>query len=156
MGRWLVLGGTLAAFANAAPAPVSMRWDDLGPMIRNQRVEVRSDTGWVKGRAVRTEPDRMILENATIRRDRISEVKVVQYSGEARRLGKFLGGAVGLVGGLLGALAIGLQESPPPSMGEKAAAGALAVGGLPGGMLAGYLIGRALDRKVTLIRVIPN
>jgi hypothetical protein len=67
-----------------------------------------------------------------------------------------IGGAAGLLGGLIGAVAVGMDETSSHKGRDKVVAGILAVGGLPLGLLAGYFLGRQLDKEVTVIRIIPE
>jgi uncharacterized protein with ACT and thioredoxin-like domain len=48
------------------------------------------------------------------------------------------------------------SDSLPHKGRDKVLAGILAVGGLPLGLLAGYLLGRQIDKEVTVIRIIPE
>ncbi len=60
------------------------------------------------------------------------------------------------MGGLIGAVAIGMDETSSHKGRDKVVAGILAVGGFPFGLLAGYLLGRQIDKEVTVIRIIPE
>jgi hypothetical protein len=56
----------------------------------------------------------------------------------------------------VGAVAIGLKEDTAHKDRNKVLAGAAGLGGLPAGLICGYLLGRQADKEVTLIRIIPT
>lgn len=95
-------------------------------------------------------------KTARMGRSAIAEIRLVEYVGNGRRIGKMAGGAVGLMAGLLGAVAVGLKEDTPHKDRNKVLATVFAVAGLPLGLLAGYYLGKQADREVTVIRIIPE
>jgi hypothetical protein len=60
------------------------------------------------------------------------------------------------VAGLVGAVAVGLNETSSHKDQNRAVAALLAIGGLPVGLITGYLLGRQADKEVIIIRIVPN
>jgi hypothetical protein len=136
---------------------VRMRWTDAGELILGKRVAVMTVRGEVVKGLVRTvEPGAILLDKGSVSRPDITEIHLIEYAGNGRHIGKLVGGAVGLMGGLLGAAAYGLKEDAANKDRNKALSVLFAVAGLPAGLAAGWLLGRRADREVTLIRVIPE
>jgi hypothetical protein len=139
---------------------IRMRWADMDSLIRGRRVSVSTTGGTtLKGTVRAIDSDSLSLTggaNPRLRRSEITEIRVTEFTGNGRHLGKLAGGAAGLLGGLIGAVAIGMDETSPHKGRDKVVAGILAVGGLPIGLLAGYLLGRQIDKEVTVIRIIPE
>lgn len=139
---------------------VRMRWADLDALIRGQRVSVSTTGGTThKGTVQVIDADSLSLtggSNPHLPRPEITEIRMTAFTGNGRHLGKRIGGAAGLLGGLIGAVAIGMDETSSHKGRDKVLAGILAVGGLPLGLLAGYLLGRQIDKQVTVIRIIPE
>jgi hypothetical protein len=84
----------------------------------------------------------------SIPRASVSAVRLLEMRIVGRVAGTVTGAVIGV--GTVVAIAVGNGILNKPSGGENAAA-AIALVGLP---VAGYFIGRSLDRKVTLIKVI--
>jgi hypothetical protein len=147
------------AFAGQTKA-VRMRWGDLDNLIRGQRVSVSTSGGATYRGTVRAFDSESLSitggSNPRLRRAEIAEVRLTEFAGNGRHLGKLIGGAAGLLGGLTGAVAIGMDETSTHKGRDKVVAGILAVGGLPIGLLAGYFLGRQIDKEVTVIRIIPE
>jgi hypothetical protein len=139
---------------------VRMRWADLDNLIRGQRVSLSTTGGKsYKGKVQAFDADSLSLtggSNPRLRRFEIAEIRLPAFAGNGRRFGKLVGGAIGLVGGLIGAVAIGTDETSAHKERDKVVAGMLAVGGLPIGLLTGYLLGRQIDKEVTVIQIIPE
>ena len=144
------------------------RWAVLPTLVTGETVSVPLAGGVkVEGRVQSVEPDGLVLEvgktsnkalypkgRATIPRAAITELHITRYVGEWRRRGKMLGGAIGLASGLVAMAVIGLDET---SQSSKTAQGAKAVGAFAGlfggGLVGGWLLGRAADREITVIIV---
>ena len=139
---------------------VRMRWADLDNLIRAQRVSVSTTGGAThKGTVRAIDADSLSLAGGAhprLLRAEITEIRVTEFAGNGRRAGKMIGGAAGLLGGLIGAVAVGMDETSSHKDRDKVVAGILAVGGLPLGLLAGYFLGRQIDKEVTVIRIIPE
>jgi hypothetical protein len=63
---------------------------------------------------------------------------------------------VGLLGGIIGGVAVGMNETSAHKGRDKVVAATLMIGGLPAGLAGGYYLGRLADREVTVIRIIPE
>jgi hypothetical protein len=147
-------------FATAAEVrTVRLRWEGLGGMIGGRKVSVRTiDGARHKGRVQAVDADAILFEkgrNRRVARTSVAEIRMTEYAGNGRRWGKLIGGAVGLMAGLLGAVAVGLKEDTSHKDRNKALATVLAVGGLPAGLLGGYYLGRLADKEITVIQIIP-
>lgn len=159
----LALGLAFAAAIQPALAgqvrTVRLRWADLPGAIDGRQVSIKTVAGTTrKGRVQAVENDAIVLENKKAPRvDRISiaEIRVTEYLGNGRRIGKLLGGTAGLLFGLAGAAAIGMREGSAHRTSDKVLAGTLGAGGLPLGLLGGYFLGRLTDKEVTVIQIIP-
>jgi hypothetical protein len=171
--RSFVLLVTLVTFGlqslSAETVHIRMAWIDLEPMIRGHNVIVRTSGASLRGRALMVEKDSLLLEvrktsdaaaypkgRTSVPRAAIQEITLVQYVGNGRRIGKFIGGALGLTFGLLAAVAIGFKENPETVGRRKVFIAILVPGSLIGGLLGGYLLGRLADREITVIEVIPR
>ncbi len=111
-----------------------------------------------KGRVHQVNADGIYFETGkTLKVDRtaVRRIRLIRYVGNGRRFGKLVGGGAGLMFGLIGAAALGMEPGSNKG-GKKAAVYALGIGGLPAGLLGGYYLGRAADREVTVIEVIPE
>lgn len=139
--------------------PVRLRWVDLGGLIQGKQASVTTADGSTrKGRVRAVEDNAILFENSKtppVDRTKVAELRMVEYVGNGRSRGKFLGGMVGLVAGLVGAAAIGSKEGSGHRTGDKVLAGTLGIGGFPLGLAAGYLLGRQADKQVTVIHIIP-
>jgi hypothetical protein len=139
---------------------VRMRWADLDNLIREQRVSLSTTGGKsYKGKVRDFDADSLSYtggSNPRLRRAEIAEIRLTAYAGNGRHFGKLVGGAIGLVAGLIGAVAIGMDETSAHKERDKVLAGLVGVGGLPIGLLTGYLLGRQIDKEVTVIRIIPE
>ncbi len=138
---------------------VSLPWRELGGMIAGREITVKTPAGQgYKGRASRVDDAAIYFESGrTLRLARadVAEIRLVDYDGNGRRIGKLAGGALGLMLGLGIAAALGMREGSNEP-GKKAYIYAIAIGGLPGGLAGGYYLGRLADKQVTVIRVIPE
>jgi hypothetical protein len=139
---------------------VRMSWADLDNLIRGQRVSLSTTGGTtLKGTVRAIDADSLSLtggSNPRLRRAEITEIRVTEFTGNGRHFGKLAGGAVGLLGGLIGAVAVGMDETSSHKGRDRVLAGMLAAGGLPLGLLAGYFLGRQIDKEVTIIRIVPE
>jgi hypothetical protein len=147
----------------AAPAArtstVQMRWDDAIHLVRGRTAEIVTASGAKrKGRVAAADAGSISLEapGAPIARTDVAEIRLVQYLGNGRSIGKKLGGAVGLLGGVIAAVAVGMNETSSHKDRDKAVAALCIAGGLPGGLAGGYFLGRLADKETTVIRIIPQ
>ena len=127
-------------------------------LVRGKQVTVTTVQGAKhKGRVAEADADSLSLEKAPrIPRPQVAEIRLVEYAGGGRRIGKLLGGAFGFLGGILAAVAVGMDETSSHKDRDKAVATVCAIGGLPGGLVGGYYLGRLADREVTILRIIPE
>ena len=139
---------------------VRMRWADLDNLIRGQRVSLSTTGGEShKGKVQAFDADSLSLtggSNPRLRRVEIAEIRLTAFAGNGRHFGKLVGGAIGLAAGLIGAVAIGMDETSSHKDRDKVLAGGVGIGGLPIGLLSGYLLGRQIDKEVAVIRIIPE
>lgn len=154
-----LLGQGQLAVAGEAQA-VRLRWADLGGLVNGKTVWVSTTDGSThKGRVLAVEAEGISLEGgktARIARASVAEIRLIDYVGNGRYIGKMVGGAVGLTAGLLGMVAVGMKEDFEHKDRNKALAAGFAVSGLPLGLLGGYYLGKRADREVTVIRIIPE
>jgi len=147
------------ALASDAQA-VRLRWSDAGDLVRGKRITVITTGGATYKGTVRVfYPDFLALAGGSeprIRRAEIAEIRLTEYVGNGRRMGRRLGGAIGLAGGLRTAVVVGLDETSTHKGRDKAVAAVLAAGWITLGLLAGHYIGRQADKEVTVIRIIPE
>jgi len=176
VSRAIVLGvvACVALAPNVALAGdvfrVRLAWKDLEPMVRGHEVSVRTrDGASVKGRALAVEGESLVVDvrktsnpaahpkgRAAIPGGAIQELRMTRYIGNGRRAGKTIGGGAGLLAGVVAAVAIGFKEDPDTAGSRKVLIGLLIPASLIGGLLGGYLLGRAADREVTIIELIPD
>lgn len=154
----------------ADPVRVHITWQDLEPLVRGEHVRIETADGVsLEGRAIKVDQDSLVVEvrrsskpgvypkgRASVERSSVARIKVIRYIGNGRKIGKTIGGAAGLAAGLTGAVAIGFEENPDTAGRRKVAIALLIPGAIIGGLLAGWLLGRAADREVTLIEIIPR
>jgi hypothetical protein len=146
--------------AMAESKPLELKWSELAPIIGGHHVELGLSEGTtVSGEAVAVREDTLIIDvskssgtkqytkgSAAIPRNSITLIKVQRNSGT---WGRTLGTVVGVVAGLgTGGYAAAHMDSAGPAI-------AVAVGVTSGIAVAGYYAGRNLDRRVTLIRIVP-
>lgn len=141
----------------AGTSTISLRRQEAGAIIRGKKVTVIPNSGAKKsGLVIGIEPDITLEESGAIPWADIKEIRLIEYSGEGRRIGKMIGGAVGLMGGILGAVAVGMDETSAHKGRDKAVATVSVIGGLPTGLVLGYLAGRRADKGTTLITIAPE
>jgi hypothetical protein len=150
----------LAAQGSGAK-PIELKWDELAPMIRGQKVDVTlADSATVHGEAVAVREDTLVLNvagssnpqtypngNGSIPRGAILLVQVERSRGSG---GKALGTVVGVITGVV----VGGYVSATTA--DSAAVGIPLFVGLASGItVAGYQVGKRMDRQVTTIKIIP-
>jgi len=142
------------AQAEGRPAPVEMRWSEIGPVVVNQRVDVALKDGRVvRGEALAVRDTELLLEaksetkgSMTIPRESITGLTVTRTKGSG---GRVFGSIVGIVGGMW----IGGYTA---STTDSAAAGVsifLGVSTLTG--VLGYYAGKQVDTRTTRITIVP-
>lgn len=144
----------------ADPVVITLKWAQIDRLVNGKQVTVTARDGSTrKGRVRAVDADGITFEDTraprVVRAD-VTEIRVTEYVGNGRRFGKMFGGLAGLMIGLPAAAVIGMREGSGKRTGDKVLIGVLGIGGLPLGILAGYLIGRQIDKEVTVIRIIPS
>jgi hypothetical protein len=150
----------LLAFGQAILAgesrAVQLKWADATQLVLGKQVVVLTAAHRYKGRAVAADAGSLSLEKATIRRVDVAEIRLVEYVGNGRHIGKLVGGGTGLLAGIIGGVAVGLDETGTHKERDKALAVTSIVAGLPAGLAAGYFLGRLADKQTTILRIIPE
>jgi hypothetical protein len=163
MTRYLTLFALLVSLCtrlSAASKPVELKWTELSPVIATHSVTLNlTDGGKVTGEAVTVREDALVMDvkqsigskpynkgNATLDRKLISSIELHRTRGSwGRGLGTTLGVLVGMGIG-------GEAASHQNSLGT----GTTVFVGITSGMaVAGYYIGRSLDRDTTHITILP-
>lgn len=146
----------------AESSPVELRWNELASMIVGHQVEaVLADGAVLSGEAVTVRETALVMDvkevhgaheyqrgSATIPRAEVTLIKVQRTRGS---WGRSMGTVVGVLSGVsVGSYVAAFHTS-------SASAGIPTFVGMASGMsLSGYYIGRQLDRRLTLIRIIPD
>ena len=146
--------------AVAQSKPLELKWNELASMIVGHHVEVSlPGNGTVSGEAIAVRQDTLVIDvtkssgpkaysagSAEIPRTDIGVIKLRRTSGS---WGRTLGTVIGVVAGLGGG---GYAASRTDSGG---AAVGVVVAVTSAAAVGGYYAGRSLDRRVTLIRLVP-
>jgi hypothetical protein len=160
MVLWLACG---RAQAGAPPQQARLKWGELGPAVAGKNVAfILPDGTHVRGKAIAVEPDglRMKVTHTSNRqsqpkgrhvvpRQAISLLQVTDY----RKLGRLLGtaGAVAAAAGIVAAHDIDIYEGPLVVI-----VPVVAVAGTAGAGVGGYYLGKAFDKRVAEIRIVPD
>lgn len=145
----------------ASSGELELPWSDLGSMVAGHRVKlVLPDTEVIQGLVVAVREDALVLNiNKTSNRQKypkgqnvIQRVSVSTIQVEtSRSSGRIIGLAVGSLGGLtLGG------DLAAHAAGSEAKALSTFFGVATACTLAGYYLGRAHDRPLTVIRIVPS
>ncbi len=143
----LLLSAQTASFA--ASPPIELHWSELSPLIQNRRVELTLVGGAKrKGEVLLVREDSIVLEKATVPRESVSLIKLEK---QGDRWGSKLGTTLGVLTGLVVGGYVTAVAAP-----DSAATGIpLFLGVTSGVTLGGYYIGKKLDHRTILIKVIP-
>ena len=145
----------------AESRPLELKWGELSPIIVGQRVHLVLPEGTaIKGEAITVREDALVVDvkgtsdakvypkgSATIPRALVTLLRLERRRGSwGRRLGTVVGVLSGIVlGGYVAAVTA-----------DSAGAGlATFLGIASAGTVGGYYVGRQLDRRVTLIKIVP-
>ncbi|HTM48672.1 MAG TPA: hypothetical protein VL285_08330 [Bryobacteraceae bacterium] len=147
----------------AAIREVETAWSDLGGLISSRKIAlVLPDGARIEGKALSVKADAIVMTisktsdrgahpqgPASIPRASVAALRLL----EMRVRGRIIATTAGIVGGLAAGAGIILANGlfTDTSTGRDVGA-AVAIFGLP---TAGYFIGRAADKKVTVIRIAP-
>lgn len=145
------------------PRQLQLSWDELASSITGKKVAfVLPDATHVEGKVMDVEPDglRMKVTKSSNRktqpkgshlvaRQSLSVLRVTEY----RTLGRWLGtlGAIGITAGVVAAQSIDVYEGPLVII-----VPAVVAGGITGSAVGGYFVGKAFDKRVTEIRIVPG
>lgn len=151
------------ARGGAPSKQAQLKWEELDARIANKKVAfVLPDGTHVAGKVIGVQPDglRMKVSKSSNRqvqpkgrqlipRQSISVLQVTDY----RKLGRLLGttGAIAAAAGIVAAQNIDLYEGPAIII-----VPAIAAAGTVGAGIGGYYVGKAFDKRVTEIRVMPE
>jgi len=150
-----VFATLLAGTLDAAPGALeSIKWNELSSVILNRAVLVdMKDGSAVKAVVQSVEPTALIASvspnasskytkgEVTIKRDQIVRLRILKM----RKRGRILCTTTGAVLGLLVGSMVGVAGS-----------GGAAAGVMVSAPVAGYFIGRSLDRQETVINILPD
>lgn len=155
LAAFVIFTATACALPAAEPHAVRMRWEDISGLISGEKVVLYEESRSLRGRVTAVDPTGISLDRGRrAARAAVQRIRLTRYAGNGRHAGKMIGGLAGLLIGITGAAAIGLQEGSGSDSGKKAAVIALGAGGLPAGMFLGYFLGRKADEEVLLIEII--
>lgn len=165
---FLLLVGQPASAASSRE--VALRWSELAPLVRDQKVTIVTSSGALgEGKVLQVETDTLVVDirkatdgqaypkgRFSFSRPSISTIQVKTVRGNWRVLGAAIGAAGGAVAGW--ALAEGVWYVSGEGGGLwKEPEGAALLLGLSGGVAAiGYLAGRSADTEITSIRIVPE
>jgi hypothetical protein len=142
----------------AESKPLELRWTELAPLIGGQRVEVLLNDGLkIKGEVIAVRDDTILLDvasaakgypkgNGTVARGSLMQINLERRRGAwGRSLGTVFGILTGMtVGGYAAAHTDSAGAAIPTFLGVSTAIGT-----------GGYYLGRAIDRRITKIRLVP-
>ena len=141
--------------------PLELKWSELPPMVVGHRVELTlTEGGKVRGEAVVVRDDAFVMDvrgssgeraypngSASIPRNSVVMIKLERARGSWGR-------SIGTVIGVMAGLVLGGYASYVAT--DSAGAGIpLFLGVASATAIAGYYAGRGLDRRVTLIKIVP-
>jgi hypothetical protein len=155
----LLLAGQ--GYGLAASNPLELKWGELAPIIAGHRVELTLTDGiQVKGEAVVVRDDALVMDvknttgekaypkgSGSVPRNMVSTIKVERTRGSwGRSIGTVIGVMAGLaVGGYVAYVTADSAGTGIPIF--LGVASATAIGG--------YYAGRGLDKRTTLIKIVP-
>ena len=145
------------------PATATAKWSDLPGLVTNRKVALVLPAGTqVEGKVLRVEPEGLRIRvsktsdrgavakgERLLPRQSVSVLRLTEY----RRLGRLLctAGAMATAGIIVAAQDMDLYEGA-----LVAIVPAVAAGGTAGLGVAGYFIGKRIDKRVIYIRVSPE
>jgi hypothetical protein len=162
--RVLILGILLClwcANASAESKPLELKWNELASMIIGHVVQMALPDGTIiKGEAISVREDALLMDinrtsdssvypkgNARIPK---ASVQLIQLEKRSGSWGRNLGTVIGVLSGVVvGAYVAGTRTN-------SAEAGIPTFLGIAGGVsVGGYVVGRGLDKRTTLIKIVP-
>ena len=156
---WLGCGASQAR----QPGQLQLKWDELASRITDTKVAfVLPDGTRVEGKVIAVERTGLRLKVSKssnrktqpkgehlVARQAISILRVTEH----RKLGRLLGtlGAIAIAGGIAAASYPDLYEGPVLYIVPSVVAG-----GIAGAAVGGYYVGKAFDKRVTKISIVPD
>lgn len=166
--RWILLLSMswwiAAVDLRAGPAPVSLKWAEVGPMVQGNHVDLElTDGGRVSGEVVAVRDSSLVISakpGSGRRRgagsgsevDRKS-IRLIRLQKTPGRWGRKLGTGVGLLAGLSMGSYAAFQTVDHSDSGAAGLIVFTAVASASA--VAGYFVGKHLDGRTILIQVIP-
>ncbi len=156
VGLLLILTPALAA----KEEQLELKWNELGQAVSGKKVMVAlTDGGIIEGEVLEVGSDALSIDvketsnpqdypkgQNSVRRSLVSVVRLKEVRGNWRAIGAAIG--VGAT------VPLGIVVRPHT---HNATAGNIVVGALiGGGAAAGYFVGRAADRRVVVITIVPD
>lgn len=141
----------------AAPAAkqVDLHWSELqGYIVRGCVTVVQKDGTVVKGKAIAAGPDALVLQTsrgrAVIPRNDLRALSLTETRGAAWRV------LLTLTAVIVTLVTLGYVAAEADPGGDNHGLAAGFLGGVTAAGFGGYYAGRALDRKTTIIRILPD
>jgi hypothetical protein len=162
--RTLILAFHLCLWCTYVPAqsiPLELKWNELTPLIGGQMVQmVLPDSTTIKGEAIAVREDALLMDikrtsnpsvhpkgNALIPKASVNLIRLERRRGS---WGRSLGTVVGVLTGVV----VGAYTAATTT--DSAAAGIPVFLGIAGGVsVGGYLIGREVDKRTMMIKIVP-
>jgi hypothetical protein len=161
----LILLTTLSRRLAAAQVEIERPWSEIPSVVGHEVALVLPDGTSIRGKVLAVQADALAMDvkktsdkrlhpkgRTTISRSSISVIELRQM--RRFRIGRLVGGLAGWAGGVLLGYVIGGNAGHGEGAFASAGVGAL-VGGVGGAVLGGYA-GGASDRRITLIKIIPE
>lgn len=145
----------------AQTKPLEMKWSELAPLLTAHSVTLTLTNGTsVKGEAVSVRDDGILMDVSTavkgyargsgsVPRNEITFIDLQRTKGG---WGRTLGTIIGVLGGISLGVYIDAKKLWTSSVGQET--GTL-VGITAAGAVAGYFVGRGIDKRVTHIKIVP-
>ncbi len=157
----LYLLTSLLVLQPASAADLQLKWSDLAETLRDQDVQlVLPGGGMVRGTAVTVREDALILDvrqtsdrkaypkgQATIPRTSVSVVNLRRTKGS---VGRTVGKTLGVLGGLI----VTGEIIGHGGIDSEGAAIAIILGVTTAATVGGHYLGKAMDERLTVIRVV--
>jgi len=142
----------------AESKPLELKWPELAPLIQGHRIQLTLAGAQLRGRPVVVREDALVMDvrsasggksfqkgSVTIPRESVTLIKLERSRGDG---GKKLGTVIGVLSGLGGYVTARANASSGVSI-------PLFLGLAAGFTVGGYHAGRGIDRRETLIRIVP-
>jgi hypothetical protein len=145
----------------AESRPLELKWGELSPIIGGQQVQLVLPEGTaIKGEAIAVREEALVMDvkrtsnakaypkgSATIPRASVTLIQVEKRRGS---WGKKIGTVVGVLSGVMLGSYVVVRSNSAGVGGFAAFLGIASVG-----TVGGYYVGKELDRRVILIKIVP-